>query len=110
MGAELIAAVALMLVPGTRVHGLVADVLARDLLGSADGWLARHFVTVTDQFPAGDRTFAIVYLGLHRVVKLALVAGWPGSTASGRGEAPGRCPAAGSRAGHAGGHQRAVLR
>lgn len=71
--AELIAAVALMLVPGAKVHGLVADVLARDLLGSADGWLARHFVTVTDQFAAGNRTFAVVYLGLHGVVKLALV-------------------------------------
>jgi len=71
--AELIAAVVLMLVPGTTVHRLVADVLARDLLGSADGWLARHFVTVTDQFAAGNRTFAVVYLGLHGVVKLALV-------------------------------------
>ena len=35
--AELIAAVALMLVPETTVHRLVADVLARDVLGSADG-------------------------------------------------------------------------
>jgi uncharacterized membrane protein len=71
--AELIAAVALMLVPGTTLHSLVADVLARDLLGSADGGLARHFVTVTDQFAVGNRTFAVVYLGLHGVVKLALV-------------------------------------
>jgi uncharacterized membrane protein len=71
--AELIAAVALMLVPEATVHRLVADVLARDLLGSADGPLARHVATVTDQFAAGNRTFAVVYLGLHGVVKIALV-------------------------------------
>ena len=60
-----------------RVHGhgaqLVTDVLARDLLGSADGRLARHVVTITDGFATGNRTFAVVYLGLHGVVKLALV-------------------------------------
>jgi uncharacterized membrane protein len=71
--AELIAAVVLLLVPGTTVHRLVADVLARDLLGSVDGWLARHVATATDEFAVGNRTFAVVYLGLHGVVKLALV-------------------------------------
>jgi uncharacterized membrane protein len=71
--AELIVATALLLVSAATVHRLVADVLARDLLGSADGPLARHVATVTDAFATGNRTFAVVYLGLHGVVKLALV-------------------------------------
>ncbi len=72
--AELIGAVALLLVPGAAVQRLVADVLSRDLLGPPDGWLARHFVAGTAEFASGNRTFAVVYLGLHGVVKLALVA------------------------------------
>jgi uncharacterized membrane protein len=71
--AELVIAVVLMLVPGATVHRLVADALARDLLGSADGWPARHVVTITDEFAAGNRTFAVVYLALHGVLKIALV-------------------------------------
>ena len=71
--AELIVAMVLLLVSTATVHRLVADVLARDLLGSADGRLARHVVTITDGFATGNRTFAVVYLALHGVVKLALV-------------------------------------
>lgn len=72
--AELVAAVAMLAVPAATVHRLVADVLARDLLGAPGGAPARHLVAVTDAFAAGDRTFAVVYLGLHGAVKLALVA------------------------------------
>ena len=71
--AELIIAAFLQLVSTATVHSLVADVLARDLLGPPDGRLARRLVTATDAFATGDRTFAVVYLGLHGVVKLALV-------------------------------------
>ncbi len=67
-------AVALLLVSGATVHRLVADVISRDLLGPPDGSSARHFVAGTAQFASGNRTFAMVYLGLHGVVKLALVA------------------------------------
>ncbi|HEV7450429.1 MAG TPA: DUF2127 domain-containing protein [Pseudonocardiaceae bacterium] len=52
----------------------MADVLSRDLLGPPGGSLARHFVAGTAEFASGNRTFAVVYLGLHGVVKLALVA------------------------------------
>ena len=72
--AELIIAAVLQLVSTATVHSLVADVLARDLLGPPDGRLARRLVTATDAFATGDRTFAVVYLGLHGVVKLVLVA------------------------------------
>lgn len=72
--AELIGAVALLLVSGATVQRLVADVLSHDLLGPPGGSLARHFVAGTAEFASGNRTFAVVYLGLHGMVKLALVA------------------------------------
>ena len=71
--AELVAAVALLLVPTGAVHRLVADIVSRDLLGPPDGFLTRHLVAGTAEFASGDRTFVLVYLGLHGVVKLALV-------------------------------------
>ncbi len=72
--AEVLAALVLGLLPSATVHELVAAVLARDLLGPPEGALSRHLLTLSDQFAAGSRTFAVVYLGLHGVVKLALVA------------------------------------
>ena len=72
--AELVGALVLLLVPATAVHHLVADVLARDLLGPPDGVLARHLVAGTAEFASGNRTFVVLYLALHGVVKLALVA------------------------------------
>jgi uncharacterized membrane protein len=71
--AELVAAVALLLVPAATVHRIVADVVSRDLLGPPDGFLTRHLVSGTAEFASGSRTFVLVYLGLHGVVKLALV-------------------------------------
>jgi len=71
--AELVGAVALLLVPAATVHRLVADVVSRDLLGPPDGFLTRHLVAGTAEFASGSRTFVLVYLGLHGVVKLALV-------------------------------------
>jgi uncharacterized membrane protein len=70
---ELIGAVVLLVISGQAVHRLVADVLARDLIGPPDGTLARHLVAGTDEFASGNRTFAVAYLGLHGVVKLLLV-------------------------------------
>ncbi|MBN9735384.1 MULTISPECIES: DUF2127 domain-containing protein [unclassified Pseudonocardia] len=71
--AELLAAVALLLVSGDWLHHVVARILARDLVGPLDGTLARHLVAGTDAFAGGDRTFAVVYLALHGAIKLALV-------------------------------------
>lgn len=70
---ELIGAIVLLIIPTGTVQTLVNDVLARDLLGPSDGSLARHFVSGTAEFASGNRTFAVLYLGLHGVVKLALV-------------------------------------
>ena len=74
-GAELVGALALLLVSGAAVQRLTADVLSHDLLGPPDGVLARHFVAGTAEFASGNRTFTVVYLGLHGLVKLALVVG-----------------------------------
>ncbi|MCW0214902.1 MAG: DUF2127 domain-containing protein [Pseudonocardia sp.] len=71
--AELIGALVLLLVSGAAVHRIVGEVLARDLLGPPDGTLARHFVSGTTEFVSGSRTFAVLYLALHGVVKLGLV-------------------------------------
>jgi uncharacterized membrane protein len=71
--AELVGALALLLVPAAAVHRLVAEVVSRDLLGPPDGFLTRHLVAGTAEFASGSRTFVLVYLGLHGVVKLALV-------------------------------------
>jgi uncharacterized membrane protein len=70
---ELVAAIVLVAVPAAFVQEVVEGVLARDLLGPPDGSLARHFVDGTAEFASGNRTFAIVYLGLHGVLKLAMV-------------------------------------
>lgn len=71
--AELVVAVVLLLVPQQAVARLVADVVTRDLLGPPDGTLARHVVAGTAEFASGNRTFVLVYLVLHGLIKLALV-------------------------------------
>ncbi|GAA5131007.1 DUF2127 domain-containing protein [Pseudonocardia adelaidensis] len=71
--AELLGAVVLLLVPAATVDRLVAEVVSRDLLGPPDGFLTRHLVAGTAEFTAGNRTFVLVYLGLHGVLKLGLV-------------------------------------
>jgi uncharacterized membrane protein len=70
--AELAGALVLGLIPGSTVSALVQEVITRDLLGPPDGSLARHFAASTSEFVDGNRTFAVLYLALHGVVKLAL--------------------------------------
>ncbi|MHA6793100.1 DUF2127 domain-containing protein [Pseudonocardia bannensis] len=71
--AELLGALVLLCVSGATVHRLVGDVLSRDLLGPPDGSLSRHLVAGTAELTSGHRTFAVLYLALHGVIKLALV-------------------------------------
>lgn len=71
---ELIGAVLVLAVPGDLVNRLVAEILARDLVGPPDGTLARHLIAGTAEFSAGNRTFAVAYLALHGALKLVLVA------------------------------------
>ena len=72
--AELLAALVLLVVPGAALSSWIHEIISRDLLGPPDGSLARHFVAGTAEFASGNRTFAVVYLGLvHGLVKLGLV-------------------------------------
>lgn len=71
--AELIGAVLLMLVSSDLVQRIIGHIVSHDLLGPPDGSLSRHFVVGTHEFASGNRAFAITYLGLHGVLKLALV-------------------------------------
>jgi uncharacterized membrane protein len=70
---ELIGGIALLLVSQTEVQKVIAAVVTRDLLGPPDGSLTRHFVAGTAEFASGNRTFAVVYLLLHGLLKVALV-------------------------------------
>ena len=70
---ELIGGITLLLVSQAEVQKVIAAVVTHDLLGPPDGSLARHFVAGTAEFASGDRTFAVLYLLLHGVLKVALV-------------------------------------
>jgi uncharacterized membrane protein len=70
---ELVGAVLLTVLPTVWVQSVIANVVSHDLLGPPNGSLTQHFITGTKQFAAGNRTFAISYLALHGVIKLALV-------------------------------------
>ncbi|MFC4951109.1 DUF2127 domain-containing protein [Pseudonocardia sp. GCM10023141] len=72
-GMELLGAILLLFISPKAVDELTAGVLSRDLLGPPDGSLAQHFASATAEFATGSRTFAVIYLGLHGLVKLALV-------------------------------------
>lgn len=71
---QLVGALVLALIPPAAIEGVVHAVVTRDLLGDPDGFLARHLSLAAHDFVDGStRTFAIVYLLLHGVVKLILV-------------------------------------
>ena len=70
---ELIGGITLLLVSQAEVQRVIAAVVTRDLLGPPDGSLTRHFVAGTAEFASGNRTFAVLYLLLHGVLKVGLV-------------------------------------
>jgi uncharacterized membrane protein len=70
---ELMGGVLLLLVTQAQVQKLITAVVTHDLLGPPDGSLTRHFVSGTAEFASGNRAFAVLYLLLHGVIKLALV-------------------------------------
>jgi len=73
-GVQFLGALLLMIIPPTAISGLANDVITRDLLGDPNGTLASHLrIAATHFVDGGTRTFAIVYLLAHGVIKLALV-------------------------------------
>ena len=71
--AELLAGVALAVVGPRELGGLTRRVVEHHLLGSPHGALAERFAAGEAALTGGDRTFAVVYLTLHGLVKLGLV-------------------------------------
>ena len=70
---ELLAGVALALVGPRELGELTRRVISHHLLGSPRGALAERFTAGEAALSGGDRTFAVVYLTLHGLVKLGLV-------------------------------------
>jgi uncharacterized membrane protein len=70
---ELLVAVVLAVGASTLVDGLVTAVLDHHLLGGPNGELATRFAAGAERLAGADRTFAVVYLALHGVIKCGLV-------------------------------------
>jgi uncharacterized membrane protein len=72
---QLVAGLVLAMVPATVVTDLAHQLIARDVVSDLSDSLAGHLQNAVTQF-ADDNTrwFAIVYLLLHGVIKLVLVA------------------------------------
>ncbi|WP_372495433.1 DUF2127 domain-containing protein [Actinokineospora globicatena] len=74
-GAQVLGGLALAIVPTTVLTGLANDVLTRDLVGNHNGTLAHHLAGAIQDFESPrTRVFAVVFLLLHGIVKLGLVA------------------------------------
>lgn len=69
---QLVGGLVLMIVPATVISGFAHAVVTRDLLGDPEGTLARHLELAAGHFAEG-RTFAVVYLVAHGLIKLGLV-------------------------------------
>jgi uncharacterized membrane protein len=73
--AQLVGALLLLIVSPTVITGLANTIVTHDLLGNPNGSLAHHLSISANKFADGSsRTFTIVYLLLHAMVKLGLVA------------------------------------
>lgn len=71
---QLIGAVVLAFIPPSVITGLANAIVTRDLLGDHEGTLAHHLTKAAADFAGGDtRTFALIYLFLHGLIKIALV-------------------------------------
>jgi uncharacterized membrane protein len=73
-GVQVIGALILALIPSSVITGLAHTVITRDLLGDPSGVLAQHLQTAAENFADGStKTFAVVYLLAHGLIKLGLV-------------------------------------
>jgi uncharacterized membrane protein len=70
---ELLAGLALLAVGARPLDAVTRRAVEHHLLGSPHGALAERFATGEAALSGGDRTFAIVYLTLHGLVKIGLV-------------------------------------
>ncbi|MCI2422774.1 DUF2127 domain-containing protein [Saccharopolyspora sp. K220] len=70
---QLVAGIVLIFLPPAVVSRFAHAVVTRDLLGPPSGALAGHFEVAVQHFVGGSRTFVIIYLVAHGVIKLGLV-------------------------------------
>ena len=70
---ELLAAVALLVATPAVLEGFVRVVLDHHLLGGPHSDLAMRFAAGGEQLAGRGRTFAVVYLALHGLIKCGLV-------------------------------------
>ncbi|WP_369252045.1 DUF2127 domain-containing protein [Geodermatophilus amargosae] len=70
---ELLAGLALLVAGPRPLAGLLRRVVEHHLLGSPHGALAERLAAGEAALGGGDRTFAVLYLTLHGLVKLGLV-------------------------------------
>ncbi|HVK26656.1 MAG TPA: DUF2127 domain-containing protein [Actinokineospora sp.] len=70
---QVVGALILAMVPPAVITGIANAVVSRDLVGDHNGTLAHHLTRAANDL-AVDRTFAVVFLLLHGLVKLGLVA------------------------------------
>ncbi|MDQ3405474.1 MAG: DUF2127 domain-containing protein [Actinomycetota bacterium] len=71
---QVLGALLLVVIPPSVIAGVANAVITRDLLGDHDGTLSHHLSRAAQHFGDGStRTFAILYLLLHGLVKLGLV-------------------------------------
>lgn len=71
---ELVGGVALLLVSRTAIVGWVATLTQHELSEDPHDFVATHLLRSAHQLTTGTQTFAAVYLLLHGVVKVVLVA------------------------------------
>jgi uncharacterized membrane protein len=73
-GFQLVAGIALLFIPAKAITDFVQLIVTRDLVGNPAERLATPLQTaVQDLVGGGTRTFVIVYLLVHAVIKLGLV-------------------------------------
>src|SRR5689334_11979005 len=73
-GVQIIGAIVLALVPTAVITHLANAIVTRDLLGDQEGTLAHHLTKAAADFAGGGtRTFALIYLLLHGLIKVGLV-------------------------------------
>ena len=72
--AQIIGAIVLAIIPPSVITGLAHSIVTRDLLGDQEGTLAHHLTKAAADFADGStRTFALVYLLIHGLIKVGLV-------------------------------------
>jgi uncharacterized membrane protein len=72
-GLQLLAGILLIFIPAQTIMRLADIVVTRDLLGAPTGILATHLHQAAEHFAGATRTFAILYLLLHGLIKVGLV-------------------------------------